>query len=320
MLEATRFIKAYVIKEAILSSEIEGIHTTLIEVYTTPSGGKKAKKETQLVINYTKALEAALKMVKGKGLPLVSRVILEAHKELMSYGEGDKSSPGSYRKQAVRVGNLVPPPATEVSELIGALEKYMNEPSELPALIRAGLVHVQFETIHPFLDGNGRIGRLLIVLMLIESGLLDLPILYPSYYFKKHHLEYYRRLEGVQTEGDYEGWIIYYLKGIRDSAIDAHKRAKEIEDLESSLKEMIKCCPKFKRTGETAEKVLAMLFKHPITNISEMSKKVEKSYNATSSLLIHFTDLGIISERIEHKRNKIFHFKKYLDLLDKDYN
>jgi len=151
-------------------------------------------------------------------------------------GDGEKANPGSYRKQSVRVGNLVPPPAPEVSKLISDLEKYMNEPSELPPLIRAGLVHVQFETIHPFLDGNGHIGRLLIVMMLIDSGLLTLPVLYPSYYFKKHHLEYYQRLDEVRSNGDFEGWISYYLKAIRDSAIDSHKRAKEIEALDDRLK------------------------------------------------------------------------------------
>jgi Fic family protein len=179
-----RFIKAYIIKEALLSSAIEGIHTSLIDVFTQPLNEAKPNKETQLVLNYTKSLSCALQMIQEKGLPISSRVLLAAHEALMSAGEGERASPGQYRKQAVRVGSHIPPLAPKVPELMGDLEKYINGPADLPPLIKAGLVHVQFETIHPFLDGNGRIGRLLIVLMLIERGLLSIPILYPSYYFK----------------------------------------------------------------------------------------------------------------------------------------
>jgi Fic family protein len=178
----TRFIKAYVIKEALLSSAIEGIHTTLIDVFTQPAEDTKPNKQTQLVLNYTLALERAVELMQTDGFPLASRVILAAHETLMTAGDGDKAAPGTYRKQSVRVGNLVPPLATEIPTLISQLEKYINEPSELAPLIRVGLVHLQFETIHPFLDGNGRIGRLLIVLMLMQEKLLAIPILYPSFY------------------------------------------------------------------------------------------------------------------------------------------
>jgi Fic family protein len=155
-----RFIKAYVIKEALLSSAIEGIHTTLVEVLTYPLGESKPNKDTQLVLNYTKALDTALHMLTVEGFPLVSRVILQAHEALMSVGEGERAAPGPFRQQSVRVGDLIPPPAPEVPRLMSGLEKYINEPSELSPLIRAGLAHAHFETIHPFLDGNGRIGRL----------------------------------------------------------------------------------------------------------------------------------------------------------------
>ena len=159
-----RFIKAYIIKEALLSSSIEGIHTTLLDVFTQPILETKPDKETQLVMNYTKALHKALSLTQEENIPLISsRVILSAHKTLMQTGHGENSNPGNYRKQSVRVGNLVPPPPHLIAELIAQLEQYsniINTDSELPPLIRAGLVHVQFETIHPFLDGNGRIGRL----------------------------------------------------------------------------------------------------------------------------------------------------------------
>ncbi|MBL8677447.1 MAG: Fic family protein, partial [Alphaproteobacteria bacterium] len=220
--DSSRFVKAYVIKEALLSSAIEGIHTTLIDVFTRPIGESKSNKSTQLVVNYTRSLDSSLKMIREEGLPISSRVILKAHEILMTAGEGDKFSPGAYRKQSVRVGQFIPPPAIEVPRLMSELEKYINTSSDLPSLIKAGLAHAQFETIHPFLDGNGRIGRLLIVLMLIESGLLDAPILYPSYYFKKRHAEYYQRLDNIRLQGDFEGWLAYYLRGIKESALDAY--------------------------------------------------------------------------------------------------
>ena len=317
--DPSRFIKAYVIKEALLSSEIEGIHTTLIDVFTYPTSESKPNKNTQLVFNYTKALDTALSMINEQGLPLSTRVILKAHEVLMTAGEGDKSSPGAYRQQSVRVGQLVPPPATEVPRLMGDLEKYMNDLSGLPPLIKAGLAHVQFETIHPFLDGNGRIGRLLIVLMLIENGLLEAPILYPSYYFKKYHAEYYQKLDSVRLKGDFEGWIVYYLQGIKESAFDAHLRAKEIETLEQQLQNLIQTAPQFRRMRETADLVLSFLFSQPILGISELSEKTGKAYNTVHNIIKQFIDAGIVSEGSAHKRNKFYRFEPYLTLLEKEY-
>lgn len=319
--DPTRFIKAYVIKEALLSSEIEGIHTTLLDVFTQPLLGAKPSKDTQLVLNYTKALDVVLDMIKVQGLPIVSRVILAAHEVLMSVGEGDHANPGHYRHQAVRVGNLIPPPATLVPNLIAELEKYINQDSSLPPLIQAGLAHVQFETIHPFLDGNGRIGRLLIVLMLIASNLLNVPILYPSYYFKKNQFEYYQRLDRVRTHGDFEGWIIYYLKCIRDSGLDAYKRAKDIETLESDFKELIQTNPAFLRVQETGLAALNIIFQQPIISTKELSIQLNKTYNSAQHMIERFLELGLllpVSE--ESQRNKLYRFEPYLKLLEKEYS
>lgn len=317
--DSKRFIRAYVIKEALLSSAIEGIHTTLIDVFTHTFGENKPNKDTQLVLNYTRALDVALDLLSNQGLPLSLRVILRAHEALMSAGEGDKSSPGQFRKQSVRVGDLVPPPAPEVPRLMGVLEQYINDPSDMPPLIRAGLAHVQFETIHPFLDGNGRIGRLLIVLMLIDNGLLKVPILYPSYYFKKHHVEYYQKLDLVRTKGDFEGWVAYYLKAIRDSALDAYTRAKEIEALEKNLRDRVQNDPSFAKMRETANSALDFLFIQPITGIAEMSQSLGKAYNTASRILKEFITLGIVSESLTGKRNKLYRFDAYLALLEKEY-
>ena len=317
--DAHYFIKAYVIKEALLSSAIEGIHTTMIDVFASATQELKPNKDTQLVLNYTKALEVSLQMLQQEQLPLVSRIILKAHEALLSHGESDNKTPGHYRKLSVRVGQLIPPPAMEIPMLIEKLEKYMNEPSELPALIRVGLVHVQFETIHPFLDGNGRIGRLLIVLMLIHTGLLNLPILYPSYYFKSHHLSYYQKLNEVRTKGDFEGWIFYYLQAIKYSAQDAYRRAKEIENLELALREKITTDAAFFKMRDTSLEVLKFLFSQPITTIARVSDKLEKAYNTIANIFNHLVEANIVSENVTHKRNKVYRFKLYLDLLEKEY-
>ena len=314
-----RFIKTYVIKEALLSSAIEGIHTTLIDIFTHPLGNTQLSRDTQLVLNYTHALDAALQMRPQEELPLALRVILKAHETLMQTKEGERASPGLFRKQSVRVGELTPPMAPEIPKLMSDLEKYINEPSELPALIKAGLVHVHFETIHPFLDGNGRIGRLLIVLMLINNGLLTLPILYPSYYFKKYHLEYYQRFDQVRTQGDFEGWVIYYLRVMRNSAIDAYTRAREIEALETTLHTLIQKDKSFTKMRDTASASLKFLFSQPITSIVEMSQQLNKSYNTIQNILTIFAQHHLVSENTTHKRNKLYRFEPYLALLEKEY-
>lgn len=313
-----RFIKAYVIKEALLSSAIEGIHTTLIEVFTHPLGEAKPSKETQLVLNYTKALDAALDLLTAQGVPLGVRILLKSHEMLMAPG-GNGADPGNFRKQSVRVGELIPPPPSEVPSLMGDLEKYIHKEGDLPLLIKAGLVHVQFETIHPFLDGNGRIGRLLIVLMLLEGNLLSLPILYPSYYFKKHCKDYYQKLDRVRTHGDFEGWIKYYLKALKESALDAHVRAKALEELETDLIQKIQSDEAFAKMRETALSVLDSFFVQPISTVTEISTRTGKAYNTVQNILKQFLSQGIISETIIHKRNKLYRFEPYLRLLEEDY-
>lgn len=313
-----RFIKAYVIKEALLTSSIEGIHTTLLEVFTQPLLESKPNKDTQLVMNYTKALNAAITMIKNDGLPISTRVILNAHKVLMHLGEGDKADPGNYRKQSVRVGKFIPPQATKVTQLMSDLEHYINY-DETFGLIKAGLAHVQFETIHPFLDGNGRIGRLLIVLILMENNLLSEPILYPSYYFKRNQLEYYQKLDGVRLTGDFEGWIKFYLTAIRDSSIDAYERARQIEELQKQLTELISNNAKSIKTKETQLNSLSILFGYPVISINELGLQLGASYNTAANVISEFLQLNIVVEENQQKRGKLFKFKRYLDVLEKEY-
>lgn len=315
-----RFIKAYVIKEALLSSEIEGIHTTLTDAFTQLLDGTKINKDTQLVLNYKEASDVAVKMLKEENLPLVTRVILEAHRVLMSKGEGERANPGEFRKQSVRVGDLIPPPAQEVPGLMSSLEKFMNvnEESTLPAIIRAGLAHVQFETIHPFSDGNGRIGRLLILLMLIQDKLLEQPIIYPSLYFKRNHRKYYDCLNGVRVNGDFESWIEFYLEAISATAFEAYTRAMDINDLEKQLLHII-TFKDFAKKRETARILLDYLFMNPITNIPEASKSIAKSYNTVEHIFNVFESFGFIHKKIKDGRYKIYEFKQYLEILEKEY-
>lgn len=312
-----RFIRAYVAKEAMLSSEIEGIQTTLIDVLSETTSDYYPNKETQLVLNYTKSLEVALDLVRNQNMPIVSRVILAAYQVLMSGGDGEKASPGSYRQQSVRVGQLVPPTAPHVPVLIKDLEVFINSDDSILPLIKAGLAHVQFETIHPFLDGNGRIGRLLIVLMMINDGIISEPIFYPSYAFKKHHAAYYVALDRVRLEGDFEGWIRFYLQAIIESAEDAWLRAKEIELLEKKLKEKIAEEQIFLKTREDAQRLLSLLFQYPVIGIQEAANHLHKSYNSVAGLVEKFESSGILHQLTEQKRNRSYVFKAYLETLEK---
>ncbi|MBP6869651.1 Fic family protein [Candidatus Babeliales bacterium] len=316
-----RFMKSYVIKEALLTSAIEGIHTTLIDVFTTTNDESVvATKNTQLVVNYSKAVEVALSMMKDDNLPISSRIICAAHNALLSVEQG--AAPGVYRKQSVTVGNLIPAPANYISNLMSDLEKYINEEnSDLPVLIKAGLAHLQFETIHPFLDGNGRIGRLLIILILIDGKLLDSPVLYISYYFKKHALSYYQALDKVRTEGDFENWITFYLKAVNESALDAITRAKEIENFQLTLTALIETSPEFAQIRETSLAVVQAFFTNPVTDVTQMSKLIDKSYNTTQKIILKLVELGFVGEHEDklYKRSKQYRFDRYLTLLEKEY-
>lgn len=314
-----RFLKAYVIKEALLSSAIEGIHTTMLDIFTQPLLETKPQKATQLVLNYGQALEAAVAMIKDEGMPIVSRVILKAHKLLMEAGEGDKADPGHYRKLSVKVGNLVPPPAQHVPDLMAELERFINTDESLLPIVKAGLAHVQFETIHPFLDGNGRIGRLLIVLMLIESGVLSEPILYPSYYFKKHHSDYYHYLDGVRTKGDFEAWNRFYLTAIRESAIDAYRRAKEVEALHDELAHIISSEKRAQKAQQLRLNALAVIFGSPVVSVNFLASQLGVSYNTAAQIITDFSTQGILAAQTKQKRGKTFQFKQYIDILEREY-
>ena len=315
-----RFIKSYVIKEALLSSEIENIHTTVLDIFTqSMQGDAQSKNDTQLVLHYIQATEYAVSMIKTKHMPITNRLLMQTHEILLGTTQSDA---GNYRTHTVRVGNFIPPQAHHIPRLMSDLEHFINNDDTIPSLIKAGLAHVQFETIHPFSDGNGRIGRLLIILMLIDSKIINSPIIYPSYYFKKHRFEYYNRLDSIRTQGDFEGWIYYYLTALNQSCIDAYHRAQALEQLETTLKETIAMSDLFSKSSKSiqqAQKALTIFFQSPVISIQEVSTRLTISYNTAQSLIKKFIEIDILHEFTEQKRNRRFYFKRYIDVLEKDF-
>ena len=311
-----QFIDVYVAKEAVLSSEIEGIYTTLTEVLEYNARKKlRENRDIEDVLNYLEAVNHAISMLREQNLPITNRVIRETHSVLLAGARGQSKMAGEFRKVPVFVGNLVPPPAHYIPDLIKSLEQFINDDNSILPLIKVGLAHVQFETIHPFLDGNGRIGRLLIVLMMLDYGLLKEPILYPSFYFKKFRSEYYARLDEVRLKGDYENWIKYFLRGIKASADDVVARAWRIDKLISDSAELIET--KLGRTRDKGVKLLDALCHNPIMTIHEVAETISTTYPPAQKLVAKFIELGILQPESDKQRGQSFVFKQYLDELER---
>jgi Fic family protein len=312
-----QFLDVYIAKEAIYSSQIENINTTLTQVLEYKSKEKSENKDVQEVLNYIDALHYGISLMREKNLPVSSRLIRECHKKLLSGVRGQSKMPGNYRKVPVFVGNLVPPPAHYLDNLIHDLEKFINENNTLPALIKAGLSHVQFETIHPFLDGNGRIGRLLIVLMMMDSGLINEPVLYPSFFFMKYRSEYYDRLDAVRLKGDYEGWVKYFLRGIKVSAEDIVKRAWAIDDLLKECHTVID--NDLSRIRKNAVHLLEQLCHTPVMSINDVAELINSTYNTAQKLIGFFVEHKILQQVDSKQRNKTYRFYKYLNILEREF-
>lgn len=313
-----QFLDVYVAKEAVYTSRIENINTTLTQILEYNSKQKTENKDVQEVLNYINALQHGIHLLRDKSLPISSRLIRECHAKLLSGVRGESKCPGQYRKVPVFVGSLVPPPAHYVENLIAELEKFIHEDTAILPLIKTGLAHVQFETIHPFLDGNGRIGRLLLVLMLLDYGIINEPVLYPSFFFMKYRSEYYDRLEAVRTKSDYEGWIKFYLRGVRASAEDIVKRAWAIDTLLEDCTHKIERAPV--RSHANANIVLEQLCHTPVLTINDVVALTGSAYNTAHKLITSFVNLGILEQDKDIQRNKTYTFRKYLDILEKEFS
>ena len=314
------FISMYVRKEALMSSQIEGTQATLEDVLD-PLIEKNTNRNVADVVNYIKATEYAVKRLES--LPLCNRLIKETHAVLMENVRGQEKSPGEFRHSQNWIGGqgstlknagYIPPNPDDMETAMSDLEKYMNDDDALDDLVRAALIHYQFETIHPFLDGNGRVGRLLITLYLLEKKVMTTPALYISYYLKKNRVEYYDRMTEVRNKGHYEQWIRFFLSAVRESAEDAIHTIDALVDLHNRDLETVK---KTGRASKNTVLVFQCLKTTPIIDIGKTAEKLGLSFNTVSSAVNRLIDIGILEQTENASRNRTFAYTEYLDILRK---
>ena len=317
------FIYGFVRKEAVISSQIEGTQASLIDLLTfeaTDRAGESLKADVEEVCNYIDALKYAREQLRRKrGLPLSMRLLKETHKRLMSGVRGGDKQPGEVRRSqnwigGTRPGNAVyvPPPPQALAQLLGALEKYIHFDDSLPPLIRAGLLHAQFETIHPFLDGNGRLGRLLVTLALEHWKLLSQPLLYLSLFFKRHREEYYRLLNLIRTEGDWESWTAFFLEGVAAIAEEAAGVARDLFELVSRDRERLLARPD---STVISLRLFERLPVKPILTAANLVAQLETTKPTAMKALKLLVEAGILSEITGKKRDKTFGYSDYLERL-----
>jgi Fic family protein len=314
---------SFVRKEAVVSSQIEGTQATLIDLFMYEASGKEEVVDggdVGQICNYVDALTYARKQVHSKnGLPLSMRLLNEAHRRLMKNVPSADKSPGEIRRSqnwigGTRPGNAiyVPPPPHLLRGLLGSLEKYIHAKDPLPPLIRAGLAHVQFETIHPYLDGNGRIGRLLITLLLEHWQVLDVPLLYLSLYFKRHRAEYYRRLNSVRTDGDYENWLKYFLEGVAVIAEETVATTQKLFALTNADRVKV---VSGRSTSIAAVRLFELLPSHPIITVAEAVKLLKTTKPTAAKAVTGLVEAGVLLETTGRRRDRAFSYEAYLSLL-----
>lgn len=318
----TLFHHAYVRKEAVLSSQIEGTRASFSDylLYELKEISGVLPDDVVEVSNYVAALRHGLHLLK-RGLPLCNRLICEMHGVLLRKGRGSNRTPGEFRHSqnwigGTRPGNavFVPPPYTAVPDCMADLEHFLNAGDDgLPVLIRAGLAHVQFETIHPFLDGNGRVGRLLIVLLLCQSSVLREPLLYLSLYFKQHQNTYYDLLSHVRRTGDWEAWLTFFLKGVQVTAADAVDTAHRLLNMFASHRSVIE---QSGRRAGSALRVYEVLKARPILSLSEVCKRTTLSFPAVSRAMNLLVEKEVALEVPVKRRGRLFAYKQYLSILN----
>lgn len=317
------FLYMYVRKEALLSSQIEGTQSSLSDLllYESEEAPGVPLDDVQEVSNYVAAMNHGLDRLRS-GFPMSMRLVKEIHQVLMTGARGGTKAPGEFRRTqnwvgGTRPGNAayVPPPPDRVIGCMSDLEKYLHDPSDrLPFLIKVGLVHHQFEAIHPFLDGNGRLGRLLITLLLCTEGVLSEPILYLSLYFKTHRNQYYAHLQQVRDTGDWEGWLKFFLVGIQEIALQATDTAREIL---SMVQEDRSKLLEIGRGAGSALQIHQYLEKKPLAVIPEMVKELNLTTPTVTAALQNLESLGIVREITGKQRGRVFVYDQYLKILER---
>ena len=318
---ADLFISMYVRKEALISSQIEGTQCTLDDVLD-PEVEANANLDVSDVINYVKATQYALKRLER--LPLCCRLIREIHEVLMENVRGQDKTPAEFRHSQNWIGpancslkdaRYIPPNVEDMQTAMSDLEKYINENVDYDPLIRAALIHYQFETIHPFLDGNGRIGRLLILLYLMEQRLIEKPVIYISYFLKKNQIEYYDRISEVRRTGNFEQWIRFFLEAVSKAASDSLEAIRQLSVLHDTNVEKL---PKTTRSKDNLRAVFDYIEQYPIIDIKRTAKELEVSYNTVAAAVRKLVELGILQETTNAARNRVFAYEEYLAILRKD--
>lgn len=317
------FIQLHVTKEAVVSSHIEGTKTNMDEaLLPVEEIHPERRDDWQEVNNYIKALNNAIEELKS--LPISSRLLKETHQILLQSVRGEHKLPGEFRTSQNWIGGtslhdavFIPPSHHLVNELMSDLEKFLNNDEiNVPLLIRIAIAHYQFETIHPFLDGNGRIGRLMITLFLVSEGILDKPLLYPSLYFEKNKSLYYDNLSNVRTKNDMLQWIKYFLVGIEQSAAKAVETLSNILKLKESIEKEINS--NFGRRSNSAHTLVHFLFKDPVISIDKAAKECNLSFKAANDLVALMQKFNYLKELTGQSRNRIFIFEPYLKIFDND--
>ncbi len=314
------FLYAYVRREAVLSSQIEGTQSSLAQLllFELEEAPGVPFDDVVEVSNYVAALNHGLDRLKD--IPLCNRLIREMHSILLSRGRGSDKTPGEFRRSqnwigGTRPGNaaFVPPPPPRVEDCMAALERFLNnQDNPYPVLIKAALAHIQFETIHPFLDGNGRIGRLLIAFILHHDRALSQPLLYLSLYFKEHRAEYYRMLDRVRIDGDWEAWLDYFLEGVAYVASNAVETANRLLSLFKQDEQKVQLVG---RSASTVFRVFRILCEKPLVNINQVCKQTGISFPAAAKAMRAMEKIGIVREITGQQRNRVFAYDRYLAIL-----
>ena len=315
------FISMYVRKEALVSSQIEGTQCTLDDILD-PEISQNTNLDVADVVNYVDTVQYALKRLEK--LPLCNRFLKEVHERLLNGIRGQEKNPGEYRKSqnwidpsgcTLREARYIPPNIDDMIEAMERLEDYINNGTEYDPLIRIALIHYQFETIHPFLDGNGRVGRILILLYLIEQKYLSKPVIYVSYFLKKHQIEYYDRMSEVRRSGNYEQWIKFFLDAVYNAAVDSNDTVILLNNLHD---ENLGKLPKTNRKVDNLKLIFDYIEQYPIIVIKKTSEVLNLSYNTVASAINKLMDLEILKEITNQSRNKVYAYDAYLNILRKD--
>jgi Fic family protein len=318
------FIYAFVRKEAVLSSQIEGTQATLVDLLTFEASEDAERNppnaDVEEICNYLDALTySRAQLADPRGLPLSMRLLSETHRRLMQGVRGAEKLPGEVRRSqnwigGSRPGNAayVPPPPHALNELLGAFERYLHAEDALPPLVRAGLLHVQFETVHPYLDGNGRIGRLLVTLLLEHWQLLTKPLLYLSLFFKRHRDEYYRRLNAVRVDGDWEGWLDFFLDGVATIADEAVTSARELFGLVAGDRNLILAQ---ENMSVVALRLFELLPRHPVLTAATVIKLVNTTKPTAGRAIELLKSAGVLVETTGKKRDRTYVYHRYLERL-----